>query len=257
MRVSERLARASVLIVGAGGLGSPAALALAASGVGRIGLVDDDSVDLSNLARQILHRTADLGRSKVESGAERLGAFSDRVRVKTHRFRLEAGGAASLVEGYDAVVDGSDNLPTKFLVNDACVLAGRPLVAGAILRFFGQLLTVLPGESACYRCLFGGVPPEGSAPTCQEAGVMGAVAGFIGMLQAGEAVRILAGRAPAWAGRLFTADLWSGSFGDVRVARDPGCAVCGESPAITSLSPEAYRYPGEGARRDEAEAALS
>jgi adenylyltransferase/sulfurtransferase len=230
MSLAERLARSSALVVGAGGLGSPAALALAASGVGRIGLADEDRVDLSNLTRQILHRTADVGRPKVDSGAERLRALAPGVQVAAHRTRLGTSEAASLVAGYDVVVEGSDNLETKLLVNEACLQEGKPLVMGAILRFFGQVLTVLPGKTACVRCLYGGATGALLA-SCGRAGVLGAVAGFIGMAQAAEALRLLAGRPPAWADRLLTADLWRNAMGTVALRPDPLCETCGAGAA--------------------------
>ncbi|MEK6709757.1 MAG: HesA/MoeB/ThiF family protein [Nitrospinota bacterium] len=226
MSLAGRLARSSGLVVGAGGLGSPAALALAAAGVGRIGLVDEDRVDLSNLTRQLLHRGADVGRPKVESGAERLRALAPAVEVVTHRARLGAPDAASLIAGYDVVVEGSDNLGTKLAVNEACLQEGKPLVLGAILRCFGQVLTVLPGQTACARCLYGGAPGDPLAASCGRAGVLGAVAGFIGMAQAAEALRLLAGRPPAWAGRLLTADLWRNTMGTAPLLPDPRCEAC-------------------------------
>ncbi len=235
-----RLAEASVLVLGAGGLGSPAALALAASGVGRIGLVDDDVVDLSNLARQILHRSEDVGRAKVVSGAERLSRLAPGVRVETFPVRMTAGNAAELLSGFDVVVDGSDTISAKLMLNDACVQDGRPLVAGGILRFFGQILTVLPGETACYRCVFGRIAPGGEGPSCGEAGVFGAVAGVIGMAQAAEAVRLLLGLRPAWAGKLLTVDLWDGKFGGIRVQKDSSCPACSEA-ALDSCGDEEIR----------------
>lgn len=234
------LAGSSALIVGAGGLGSPAALALAASGVGRLGLADYDAVDLSNLARQILHRTKDVGRPKVDSGAERLAALAPEIRIDRYPIRLGVENALGLISGYDVVVDGTDNLPAKLLLNDACVMGGRPLVTGGILRFFGQLLTVLPGETACYRCVYGNVLFGEEGVSCAEAGVFGAVAGFVGMAQAGEAVRLLSGLRPAWAGRLLVADLWRGRFDDIRVIPDPGCPVCGKPPSITTIDEKNY-----------------
>ncbi len=240
MSVLGRLAEASALVLGAGGLGSPAALALAASGVGRIGLVDDDAVDLSNLARQILHRSEDVGRAKVVSGAERLSRLTPGVRVETFPVRMTAGNAADLISGFSVVVDGSDTIFAKLMLNDACVQVGRPLVVGGILRFFGQLLTVLPGETACYRCVFGRIAPGGEGPSCGEAGVFGAVAGVIGMAQAAEAVRLLLGLRPAWAGKLLTADLWRGKFGGIRVRRDPSCPSCSEA-ALSSRGDDEKR----------------
>lgn len=251
MSLPGGLSGSSALIVGAGGLGSPAALALAASGVGRLGLVDDDTVDLSNLARQILHRTADVGRPKVESGAERLAAMAPGIRVETHPLRLDADNAAEIVSGYDVVVDGSDNLPTKLLLNDACVLGGRPLVTGGILRFLGQLMTVMPGETACYRCVYGKVLLGGEGPSCGEAGVFGAVAGYIGMAQAADAVRVLSGLRPAWANRLLVADIWRGRFDGIELTCDPDCPVCGASASITSLDGKNYEQGGGDRIRNE------
>ncbi len=247
MAAIRSLADASVLILGAGGLGSPAALAMAASGVGRIGLIDDDAVDLSNLARQILHRTEDVGRLKVASGAGRLSALAPSVKVETHPVRMTAENAAELIGHYDVVIDGSDSLSAKLMLNDACVLEGRPLVTGGILRFFGQIMTIIPGETACYRCVFGRIPFGQDGPSCAEVGVFGAVAGVIGMAQAAEAVRVLSGRRPAWAGRLLTADLWRGRFGAIHMRKDPDCPVCGESAPVKRLAGENYRQgDGEG-----------
>lgn len=240
MTRKSALAASSVLLVGAGGLGSPAALALAASGVGRMGLVDDDVVDLSNLARQILHRTVDLGRPKVESATERLKALQPGMRVDAHRCRMDAENTSALIAEYDVVLDGSDNLATKLLLNDACVLSRRPLVTGGVLRFFGQAMTVIPGKTACYRCVFGGFPGGDEGPSCAQAGVMGAAVGVIGMAQAGEVVRLLSGLAPAWADRLLLADLWSGRFHQIALARDPDCPLCGIHPAIRSLERKHY-----------------
>ena len=173
MTAACSLAEASVLILGVGGLGSPAALAMAASGVGRIGLIDDDAVDLSNLARQILHRTEDIGRLKVASGAGCLSTLAPSVKVETHPVRMTAENAAELIGQHDVVIDGSDSLSAKLMLNDACVLEGRPLVTGGILRFFGQLMTIIPGETACYRCVFGRIPFGQEGPSCAEAGVFG------------------------------------------------------------------------------------
>lgn len=228
MVLTRSLSDASALVLGAGGLGSPVALALAASGVGRIGIVDDDAVDLSNLARQILHRTEDVGRAKVASGKERLLALAPAVNVRTYPVRLTDENAAELIGGYGVVLDGSDNLAAKLSLNDACVLEGRPLVTGGILRFFGQLITVIPGETPCYRCVFGALEGGQEGPSCAEAGVFGAIAGIIGMAQAGEAVRILAGLSPAWAGQLATADFWNRKYGVMKVKNDPSCPACGK-----------------------------
>lgn len=220
------LAKESILVLGAGALGSPAALALAASGVGRIGLVDGDRVDLSNLARQILHRTADIGRFKVVSGADCLQQLAPAVKVETYPFQLDEDEASDIISSYGVVIDGSDNLRTKLMLNDVCVREGRPLVTGGILQFNGVLMTVLPGCTPCYRCVFGEGNSIEDGPSCGEAGVFGAVAGLIGMAQAGEAIRILSGLQAAWVGRLLMVDLWRGKFDAINLNRDPDCPVC-------------------------------
>jgi len=224
-RGQRRLLEARVLIVGAGGLGSPAALYLAAAGVGTLGLCDGDNVDLSNLQRQILHGTADVGRAKVESGRDALGRVNPDVRVRAHALRLGADHAADLIAEYDVVVDGSDNFPTKFLLNDVAVQRGTPLVVGGILRFSGQVMTVLP-RSACYRCVFEEAPPAGLMPACQEAGVLGAVAGVVGSIQAVEVLKILLGRGTPYADRILVYDALEGTFRDVAVSRRQGCPAC-------------------------------
>lgn len=239
----RRLHDARILLVGAGGLGSPAALYLAAAGVGTLGIVDPDRVDLSNLQRQILHGTADVGRPKVESATERLRDVNPHVRVEAHEVRLTSTNALDLVERYDLVVDGSDNFPTRYLVNDACVLTGRPWVYGAVLRWEGQLaLFAAPGE-ACYRCLFSEPPPPGMVPGCAEAGVMGVLPGIIGGLQALEAMKWILARDPqgdggrnrGMEGRLLIFDALDLSFREVSIARDPRCPVCGDEPSIREL----------------------
>ena len=223
---AERLADASVLVVGVGALGCAAAATLAAAGVGRLGLADPDRVERSNLHRQLLHRTADLGRPKVESGRDALVARHPALRVDVAHARLDAGTATELFATRACVVDATDGIATKFLVNDLAVAHGVPLVHGGILRFQGQLMTVLPGVSACYRCLFTAPPEEGSVPSCQEAGVLGSLAGTIGVLQAAEAIRIAAGDAALLADRLLTYDALAGRFRRVRLRRNPTCAAC-------------------------------
>ncbi len=237
-----RLLASRVLVVGAGGLGSPALLYLAAAGVGTIGLIDDDVVDLSNLQRQIAHDTAALGRPKVESAAERIRALNPDVTVEPHRARLDATNALDLVSRYDLVLDGSDNFATRFLVADACHLAGRTLVSAAVLRFEGQLATFkshLGPPHPCYRCLHPTPPPPGLVPTCAEAGVFGAVTGVLGALQVTEALKELAGIGEGLSGRLILWDALSASFRTVRLRRDPACALCGENPTIRDLSAHA------------------
>lgn len=234
-RGQQKIRQASVLLVGTGGLGSPAALYLAAAGVGRLGLVDHDTVDISNLQRQVLHATPDLGRPKVESAREKLTALNPDVQVEVYRERLDSGNAARLIQQYDLVVDGSDNFSTRYLVNDACYFAGKPLIHGSIFRFEGQLTTILPGEGPCYRCLYPDPPPAGLVPSCQEAGVLGVLAGVIGVLQATEALKYILGRGELLRGRLLLYDALAMSFRQVKVRRDPGCPLCGDHPSIAGL----------------------
>ena len=229
----KRLLASRVLVVGAGGLGSPAALYLAAAGVGTLGLCDGDTVDLSNLQRQILHGTPDVGRGKVDSGRDAIGRINPEVRVSAHALRVGADQVAEIIAGYDVVVDGSDNFATKFLLNDAAVAAGVPLVIGGILRFSGQLLTVLP-RSACYRCVFEEAP-SAPAAACQEAGVLGAVAGVVGSLQAVEVLKVLLGRGTPYANRILVYDALSGSFREVAVSRRPGCRACNPDKNLTVM----------------------
>lgn len=228
----EKIRAAAILVVGAGGLGSPAAFYLAAAGVGRIGLVDDDVVELSNLQRQILHTTADVGRPKVESAREKLLALNPDLAIEVCGERLGAANVLDLIEAYDVVIDGSDNFPTRYLVNDACVLLGRPLVHGSIYRFEGQATTLVAGDGPCYRCLYPDPPPPGLAPGCQEAGVLGVLAGTIGVVQATEALKLILGRGRPLTGRLLVYDALDLSFRELRVRRDPGCPVCGANPVI-------------------------
>ncbi len=222
----ERLADASVLVIGVGALGSAAADALAGAGVGRLALVDPDRVERSNLHRQLLHRTADLGRLKVESAADALARSYPGLGLAITAARFGTDNAADLVAGQACVIDATDGIATKFLINDLAVALGVPLVHGGIVRFQGQLLTVLPGASACYRCLFGAPPEDGSAPSCQEAGVLGSLAGTIGTLQAAEAIRLIGGRGALLTDRLLTYDALAGRCRHVRLRRNPACPVC-------------------------------
>src|SRR3989442_11618923 len=203
--IDEKIARGRVVVIGVGGLGAPAATALAAAGVGTLGLVDPDAVELSNLHRQPLYTGADVGRPKVEVAAERLRGLAPALRVKTRRARFGSPDAY-LLSGFDVVLDGTDTIAAKFVVNDAAILAGVPLVHAGVLGFRAQLLTVLPGRSACYRCVFEEAPPPGDVPSCQEAGVVGPVAVLAGALQAAEAIRLLAGEPPAYANALLALD---------------------------------------------------
>lgn len=239
-----KLLAARVLVIGAGGLGSPVLLYLAAAGVGTIGVIDDDVVDLSNLQRQIVHTTDRLGAPKVESARATLAAINPEVQVIPHRQRLTADNARALFDGYDIIADGSDNFPTRFLVNDACFFAGKPLVSAAILRFDGQLATFKAGMPAvtgvergpCYRCLYREPPPEGQIPTCAQAGVLGAFCGAMGGLQATEVIKELLGIGESLAGWLLVVDALAGTWRRIRVRRDPGCPLCGENPSIFDLS---------------------
>jgi molybdopterin/thiamine biosynthesis adenylyltransferase len=231
----KKIAKAKILIVGAGGLGSPAAFYLAAAGVGTIGLIDSDAVDLSNLQRQIIHYTPDVGRSKVLSAKEKILALNPDVTVVMHEERFVAGNALKLIAGYDVVIDGVDNFPAKFLINDACVLGNKPLVHGGILRFDGRVTTILPKKSACYRCVFKQPPPAGLVASCQEAGVIGALAGVIGTLQATEALKIVLGIGRLLTDRLLDYDAKKATFREIKTKRNPHCPVCGEHPTITTL----------------------
>jgi adenylyltransferase/sulfurtransferase len=231
----ERLLNAKVALVGAGGLGSPAGYYLAAAGVGTIGVIDDDRVELSNLQRQIAHSTGRLGALKAESAKQTWEALNGDTRVIAHAVRLTAANARGILGGYDVVIDGSDNFATRYLVNDACVLMKKTLISGAVYRFEGQLLAIYPGEGPCYRCLFPTPPPPGTVPSCQEAGVLGVVPGVIGTLQATEAIKAILGLGEPLRGRLLLWNALEMSFGTVAVPRNAACPVCGDRPSITDL----------------------
>ena len=236
-----KLLSARVLVIGAGGLGSPLILYLAAAGVGTIGVVDFDRVSLSNLQRQIAHTTGNVGRLKTDSARETVRGINPDVRLIAHPERLTSGNAASLFAEYDIVADGSDNFSTRFLVNDACYFARRTLVSAAVTEFDGQLATYKPylGSFPCYRCLFPEPPPPETAPNCSETGVLGAVAGVMGTLQAVEVLKEILALGDSMAGRLLIYDALSAQFRNVRVPRDPGCRLCGEKPSILDLSSHA------------------
>ncbi|MBU0478202.1 molybdopterin-synthase adenylyltransferase MoeB [bacterium] len=231
----EKLLNGKVLIIGAGGLGSPCALYLASAGVGRIGIVDSDKVDLSNLQRQILHSTKDIGRAKVESAKDKLNGINQDVEVTPYNIRLTSENILDIIRDYDIIVDGSDNFPTRYLVNDACVLSKKPLSHGGIFKFDGQAMTILPGNNACYRCLFPEPPPPGLVPSCQEAGILGAVAGIIGVVQANEVLKYILDIGNLLTGKLLVFNALDSSFRHVKVPKDPKCPICGESPTITKL----------------------
>src|SRR5437870_4609737 len=233
-----KLLKSKVLLIGAGGLGSPAALYLAAAGVGRIGLVDDDVVDESNLQRQILHNTERIGMPKTESARETIRKLNPDVTVDEHRVRLTRENALELFRPYDLIIDGSDNFGTRYLVNDACVLLGKPNVHGSIFRFDGQATTFIPGGSRpCYRCLFPEPPPAELAPSCQEAGVLGVLPGVIGLIQAVEGVKLILGQGEPLVGRLLLYDALEQRFREVKYARDRECPACGDHP-MRELLPE-------------------
>lgn len=234
-----KLRDSRVLVIGAGGLGSPVVLYLAAAGVGTIGIVDDDAVDLSNLQRQIAHTTPRIGQSKVVSAAEAARAINPAVRIETHLTRLTPANARTLIESYDIVCDGTDNFATRFLAADACVLARRTLVSAAVLRFEGQLSVFKPHagpEHPCYRCLYPEPPPPGLVPSCSEAGVFGAVTGVMGTLQATETLKELLALGETLSGRLLIWDALATRFRTVRLPRNPDCALCGPRASITDLS---------------------
>lgn len=231
----QRLAASSVLVIGAGGLGSPVGLYLAAAGVGRIGLLDHDRIELSNLQRQVMFDTRQIGQGKAETARARMAALNPDVEVVAHAEKLVAANAERLLGAYDLVIDGTDRLATRYLINDACVLLGKPLVSAAIHRFEGQAMTYLPGRSPCYRCLYP-ESPEDLIPSCATAGVLGVLPGVMGALQATEAIKLLVGIGEPLAGRLLTYDALTLSFNEFRFPRRRDCAVCGEHPTITSLA---------------------
>jgi len=240
----QKLLDARVLVVGAGGLGSPVLMYLAAAGVGTLGIVDDDVVDLSNLQRQIVHSTDAVGTGKVESAKKTIAAINPDVTVIAINDRIGPDNALELISGYDIIADGSDNFATRFLVNDACYLAGKTLVSAAILRFDAQVYTFKAaekdkdgGHGPCYRCIFPAPPPQGQVPTCAEAGVLGALCGLAGSLQATEVLKEILSIGDSLSGSLLVIDGLSTTFRKISVKADPGCALCGENPSITDLSP--------------------
>lgn len=230
----EKILNARVLIVGAGGLGAPAAMYLAAAGVGHIGIVDADVVDLSNLQRQIIHFTKDVGQPKVESAKEKMLAINPDVEVTTYHEFMDSSNAKKIIEPWDFVIDGTDNFPVKFLINDACVMLGKAFSHGGILRFRGQTFTHVPG-SACYRCFFKEPPPAGAVPTCSQAGVLGAIADMLGTIQAAEALKYILGVGELLTNRLLTFDAKTMNFRTIKVKRRSNCEICGEHPTIDHL----------------------
>ncbi len=231
----KKLMNAKVLIIGAGGLGAPAALYLAAAGVGTIGIVDADDVDLSNLQRQVIHTTADIGIPKAESAAATMRAINPEITVNTYRQFVDSTNIMDIIKDYDFILDGTDNFPAKFLINDACVMAEKPFSHAGIIQFKGQLMTYVPGEGPCYRCVFKNPPPKDAVPTCKQAGVIGAMGGIIGSLQAMEAVKYIIGKGDLLTGKLLTYDALKMEFHTIKLPKDHHCAVCGDEPTITEL----------------------
>ena len=228
----RKLLQSKVLIVGAGGLGSPAAVYLSLAGVGTIGIADFDVVDVSNLQRQILHRSSDVGRPKTVSAMETLKEYNPDTNVVLHDAWLTSENAMDIISGYDIVVNGADNFPSRYLINDACYLAGKPLVDGSILIFDGQATVFIPGQG-CYRCLFPSPPPPGMVPNCAEAGVLGALTGVVGSIQAVETLKLLLGIGESLASRLLLIDALSMDFRQVRIPHNPQCPLCGDNPTVT------------------------
>lgn len=235
LRGQEKICNSKVLIIGVGGLGSPAAMYLAAAGVGTIGLADADDVDLTNLQRQIIHTTPDRGKPKVESAKETIEALNPDVKVITYKVFVDSSNIEELVKDYDFILDCTDNFPAKYLINDVCVMNGKPYSHAGILRFGGQLTTYVPGEGPCLRCMFRVPPPPELTPTCKEAGVIGAMAGVVGCLQAVEAVKYLSGAGDLLTGKLLMVDTLTMEFHTVALPRDEECPICGEHPTIHSL----------------------
>lgn len=234
----EKLLNSKVLVIGAGGLGSPAILYLAAAGVGTIGIVDFDVVDLSNLQRQIIHNTERVGTPKVESAKKTVEMLNPDVKVIAYNTRISKENIMDIIKDYDVVLDGTDNFPTRFLINDACYFAGKPLVSAAMLRFEGQVSVFdfrMKEQSPCYRCLFPEPPPPGLVPSCQEAGILGSIGGIMGCIQATEAIKLILGIGEPLVGKLLIMDALSMDFRKVKLRKDPNCPLCGEKPVIKEL----------------------
>ncbi|OYO05088.1 adenylyltransferase/sulfurtransferase MoeZ [Enemella evansiae] len=248
----RRLKNARVLVIGAGGLGSPTLLYLAAAGVGTIGVVDFDVVEESNLQRQVLHGVADLGRPKVDSAADAVARLNPLVRLIKHPVRIDTDNALELIGGYDLVIDGTDNFATRYLVNDACALLGKPYVWASILRFDGQISVFWAGHGPCYRCIFPDPPPPGAVPSCAEGGVLGLLCGAIGSAQAAEAVKLLLGAGDPLLGRLQVHDALRASWQQLPVSADPDCPLCGANPRITTLLEDYQDFCGIGRGTPEA-----
>jgi sulfur-carrier protein adenylyltransferase/sulfurtransferase len=235
MEGQQKLKAARVLCVGTGGLGSPLAFYLAAAGIGTLGLVDFDVVDASNLQRQIIHSTKDVGRKKLDSAGEKLLALNPALNLVKHEVMLSSANALEILRGYDIVADGTDNFPTRYLVNDACVLLGKPNVYGSVFRFEGQASVFATREGPCYRCLYPEPPPPGMVPNCAEGGVLGILPGLVGIIQATEVIKLILGKGDSLAGRLLLVDALAMRFRELKLRKNPSCPVCGEHPTVTEL----------------------
>ncbi len=231
----EKLVQAKILLIGAGGLGSPLGLYLAAAGVGKLGIVDFDAVDVTNLQRQIIHRTEDVGRLKVESAKERIQSINPEVNVVAYNTRLSRDNILDIIKDYDIIIDGTDNFPTRYLVNDACVFQKKPNIYGSIFRFDGQATVFYPFKGPCYRCLYPEPPPPGMVPSCAEGGVFGVLPGVIAMIQATEAIKLIIGKGEPLIGRLILYNALKMEFREVKLRRNPQCPVCGDKPTIKAL----------------------
>ncbi len=249
MRGQQKMKAASVLLVGVGGLGSPIALYLAAAGVGRIGLVDADTVDISNLQRQVIHSTQSQGAWKVESARKRMLELNPQIRVETYATRIDHTNAEEISRGYDILVDGTDNIPSRYLLNDLAVLTHRPFVYGSIYRFEGQVSVFGAADGPCYRCMFPEPPPPGMVPSCSTAGVLGALPGLIGSIQAAETIKLITGCGRPLSGKLLLVDAIDMTFDRVNIRKRPGCKICGEAPEITSLI-DYEQWCGDGPGQD-------
>jgi len=247
----QKLQDAAILLIGAGGLGSPLGLYLAAAGIGRLGIVDFDTVDFTNLQRQIIHRTEDVGRLKVESAKERINAINPDVEVATFNVKISRENILDLIDPYDVVIDGTDNFPTRYLVNDACVFKKKPNIYGSIFRFDGQATVFAPFTGPCYRCLYPEPPPPGMVPSCAEGGVLGVLPGIIGVIQATEAVKLIIGQGEPLIGRLLLYNALKMEFRELTIKRNPQCPVCGDRPTITELIDyDEFCGLGRGAQAD-------
>ncbi len=238
----KKISDAKVFIIGAGGLGCPVGYYLSAAGVGTIAFIDNDNVELSNLQRQIAHSMKTLGMNKADSAKKTFEALNSDVNVIAIKDRINNKNILDLIKNYDIIVDGSDNFPTRYLINDACVMLKKPLVSGAILRFEGQVTTILPGEGPCYRCLFEDPPPPGLVPSCQEAGVLGVLPGVIGALQATEVLKLILGKGKPLIGQLLIYDALETNFRKVKIPKNPDCAICGKNPKIKELIDYSEEY---------------